>query len=41
MNIIYSTINIGLETPVKVLHASDTHLTRADLRDGTIMKNHI
>ena len=34
MKIIQNTIHIGLETPVRVLHASDTHLTRADLRDG-------
>jgi 3',5'-cyclic AMP phosphodiesterase CpdA len=31
---IETTIKIGLETPVRVLHMSDTHLTRADLRDG-------
>ncbi len=34
MKIIHNTVNIGLDTPVRVLHASDTHLTRADLRDG-------
>lgn len=34
MNIIHSELHIGVETPFTVIHASDTHLTRADLRDG-------
>ena len=34
MKIVHNTIHIGLDAPVRVLHASDTHLTRADLRDG-------
>ena len=34
MKILKTTINIGLSTPFQVLHLSDTHLTRADLRDG-------
>lgn len=34
MKIVHNTINIGLKKPVRVLHASDTHITRADLRDG-------
>ena len=33
MKIVHNTINIGLNTPVRVLHASDTHIARADLRD--------
>lgn len=33
MNIIHNTIEIGLERPVRVLHASDTHLPLADDRD--------
>jgi hypothetical protein len=34
MKIVHNTVTVGLETPVRVLHASDTHITRADLRDG-------
>lgn len=34
MKTVHTTVKIGLETPVRVLHASDTHITRADLRDG-------
>ena len=34
MKIVHNTIKIGLKTPVRVLHASDTHIARADLRDG-------
>ena len=34
MELLRTQINIGLPTPVRVLHLSDTHLTRADLRDG-------
>ena len=34
MSILNTKIQIGLEKPVRVLHASDTHLTRADMRDG-------
>ena len=34
MTILNTKIHIGLEKPVCVLHASDTHLTRADMRDG-------
>ena len=33
MNIVYNTIDIGLGKTVRVLHASDTHLTLADDRD--------
>lgn len=33
MNIEYNTIDIGLGKTVRVLHASDTHLTLADSRD--------
>ena len=34
MELIRTTIKIGLTEPVRVLHFSDTHLTLADLRDG-------
>ena len=34
MEIIRTQIQIGLETPVRVLHISDVHLTLADMRDG-------
>ena len=34
MNRIDSVIEIGLESPVRILHVSDTHLTYADMRDG-------
>ena len=34
MNLLNTQIKIGLETPVRVIHASDTHLTYADMRDG-------
>ncbi|MBE6653528.1 MAG: metallophosphoesterase [Ruminococcaceae bacterium] len=34
MELIRTTVTIGLAEPVRVLHFSDTHLTRADLRDG-------
>ena len=34
MEFLTTQIRIGLESPVRVLHFSDTHLTRADLRDG-------
>ena len=34
MQIINTQIKIGLEAPVRVIHASDTHLTYADMRDG-------
>ena len=34
MKIIHNTIKIGLKKAVSVLHASDTHIARADLRDG-------
>ena len=33
MNIIHNTLEIGLEKPVRILHASDTHLPLADDRD--------
>lgn len=33
MNVVYDTIDIGLGKTVRVLHASDTHLTLADNRD--------
>ena len=34
MNVAYTKIEIGLPAPIRVLHASDTHLTHADERDG-------
>ena len=34
MELLRTQIKIGLDNPVRVLHFSDTHLTRADLRDG-------
>ena len=34
MGIINTTLTVGAEVPFRVLHLSDTHLTRADLRDG-------
>ena len=34
MQTIHSRIEIGLPAPIRVLHASDTHLTHADARDG-------
>lgn len=34
MNILRNEIHIGVEKPFCVLHASDTHLTYADARDG-------
>ena len=34
MNVAYAKIEIGLPAPIRVLHASDTHLTHADERDG-------
>ena len=34
MNRIDNIIHIGLDKPVRVIHASDTHLTYADMRDG-------
>lgn len=34
MELLKTQIHIGLDTPVRVLHMGDTHLTRADLRDG-------
>ena len=34
MNIIETKLHIGVEKPFTVIHLSDTHLTRADLRDG-------
>lgn len=34
MNIIKTELHIGVPTPFTVIHASDTHLTLADLRDG-------
>jgi 3',5'-cyclic AMP phosphodiesterase CpdA len=34
MELLHTQIRIGLDAPVRVLHFSDTHLTRADLRDG-------
>lgn len=34
MNLIETTINIGINKPVQILHVSDTHLTFADMRDG-------
>jgi hypothetical protein len=34
MQLIHTRIEIGLPAPIRVLHASDTHLTHADARDG-------
>ena len=34
MEIIKTAIPLGVETPFQILHLSDTHLTRANLRDG-------
>ena len=34
MELLHTQVNVGLSAPVRVLHFSDTHLTRADLRDG-------
>jgi DNA repair exonuclease SbcCD nuclease subunit len=34
MKIIETKINIGVAEPVRIIHASDTHLTDADMRDG-------
>ena len=34
MNIIPTELHIGVSAPFTVIHASDTHLTLADLRDG-------
>ena len=34
MELLRTQIRIGLDTPVRILHFSDVHLTRADLRDG-------
>ncbi len=34
MQPIHTRIKIGLSSPIRVLHASDTHLTHADMRDG-------
>lgn len=34
MQTIHTRIEIGLSSPIRVLHASDTHLTHADMRDG-------
>lgn len=34
MNLLKTQVKIGLKTPVRVLHLSDTHLTYADMRDG-------
>ena len=34
MQPVHTSIEIGLPAPIRVLHASDTHLTHADARDG-------
>lgn len=34
MKVIETTLNIGLESPFRIMHVSDTHLTDADMRDG-------
>lgn len=34
MEIINTTLEIGVPVPFKILHISDTHLTYADMRDG-------
>lgn len=33
MNILKTTLKIGIDKPIKLIHFSDTHLTRADERD--------
>ena len=33
MQLLQTQVRIGLDTPVRVLHCSDIHITRADLRD--------
>lgn len=40
MKIIKNQIHIGVETPFTILHASDTHLWRADERDGEKKMKH-
>ncbi len=34
MNIIHTTLHVGATAPFTAIHASDTHLTYADMRDG-------
>lgn len=34
MNRLDNVIKIGLDSPVRIVHVSDTHLTYADMRDG-------
>ena len=34
MNLIETTLNIGVKEPFQLVHVTDTHLTDADLRDG-------
>ena len=34
MKIINTRLDIGAREPFSLLHISDTHLTRADMRDG-------
>ena len=34
MNIIETIVSVGIKSPFRVVHISDTHLTDADLRDG-------
>ena len=34
LNIIRTTLNVGATAPFTAIHASDTHLTYADIRDG-------
>ena len=34
MERIDNVIEIGLDAPIRIIHASDTHLTHADMRDG-------
>ncbi len=34
MNVIKTRLRVGAAAPFRVLHVSDTHLTRADMRDG-------
>ena len=34
LNIIHTTLSVGAASPFTAIHASDTHLTYADIRDG-------
>ena len=34
MKVIETKLNVGIKEPFQVIHATDTHLTYADMRDG-------